>query len=256
VYWTLPQTDSPTMKDLRNDLDDLYDYQAEDPDAPSYFKIKEKFECMGRERRYRERMNESALVRNYILAGGKFDGEEESDMEEEFDMEEESDMEEEFDMEEESDMEEEFDMMEKQFDMMEEEFDMEDPIPQFNGVGDDEAAVPGEVGDTGENKDDETEMDEDGRMKADKDGAAVESVQDAAAVQDEVDMQIQPVGSAGLVSDGSATKKPSLVDRAREMGRQMIKRIQSTMRLKGKANEVKKTGSSMCPTLRLAKNDK
>jgi len=95
-----------------------------------------------------------------------------------------------------------------------------------------------------------------GGMKADKDGAAVESVQDTAAVQDDVDMQIQPVGSAGLVSDGSATKKPSLVDRAREMGRQMIKRIQSTMRLKGKANEVKKTGSSMCLTLRLAKDDK
>jgi hypothetical protein len=119
---------------------------------------------------------------------------------------------------------------------MDEESDMEeDSIPQSDDAGDDETAPSGDVGDTDEgedeDEDDETEVDEDGEVVEVVE--AIESVQDVAAVQG-VDVQAPSVGSAGSVLDGSATKKPSLVSRARQTARQIIKKTQSTMGMKGK----------------------
>jgi hypothetical protein len=183
------------MKELRSDLDDIYAYQAEDPDTPSWFQTKEKYYRWIRESRRRDRENVSTSTPNHTPIGEDFDMEEESDMEEGL-------------------------------------------IPQSDDAGDDETAASGDVGDTDEDEDedDETEV-----VEAVE---AIESVQDVAAVQG-VDMQAPSVGSARSVLDGSATKKPSLVSRAREIGRQIIRRMKSTMGLKGKDNEAKKTGSSM-----------
>jgi hypothetical protein len=125
---------------------------------------------------------------------------------------------------------------------MEEESDMEEGlIPQSDDAGDDETAASGDVGDMDEDEDEDDEDDETEVVEAVE---AIESVQDVAAVQG-VDMQAPSVGSARSVLDGSATKKPSLVSRARETGRQIIRRMKFTVGLKGKDNEAKKTGSSM-----------
>jgi hypothetical protein len=192
---------------LRSDLDDLYAYQAEDPERPSWFQTKEMYERRICESRSRDRENMSTSTSNRTPIGEDFDMEEESDME-------------------------------------------EDPIPQSDDAGDEETAASGDVGDTDEDEDedDEMEVDEDGEaVEAVEAVEAIESVQDVAAVQG-IDIQAPSVGS---VLDGNATKKPSLVSRTRETGIQIIRRMQSTMGLKGKDNEVKKTGSSS-----LTKDDK
>jgi hypothetical protein len=125
-------------------------------------------------------------------------------------------------------------------------------IPQYDGAGDekwasglvgDEKPASGSVGES----DDKMEVDGDVGMKADHDGEAVKRAQDAAAVHDgesEVDKEQTQLDESAWWDGGG--KKPSLMSR-------VLKRTQSKMALKGKDKEVRKRGSVMDLTFRLAR---
>jgi hypothetical protein len=131
------------MKDLRSDLDDLCDYQAEDPDAPPWFQTKERLDRWTRENDSRgDRQPIPVLTTAQII---------ERDEDDRFFLHDE------------------YDLEEAAADAMEEQ------MRQFDSTGDEEAASE-EVGESGEN-----EVDDDGEageaVESAKETSAVQEVE-------------------------------------------------------------------------------